>query len=155
MTPRPEPDIAFMRRVLSVLRGLSNQHEFPGMFWDQVVYREVHYDRFIHTDDGVPTCETAMCFAGWVVELSPDIGWAYDALTLRDNVRGTPDEEPVYLRADLTTARDPETGQELLADEYAQQRLGLTDRQATALFDSHNTLDDLAEIIDRIETGAL
>ncbi|MBF6333365.1 hypothetical protein [Nocardia transvalensis] len=156
MRQRPEPDIAFMRRVHTTLRDLPNWREYPGLYWDQGVFREVYVDRLVRTDTGEPMCETAMCFAGWAVELSPDITWAHDTMALRSMVRNTSDSEPVVLlRADLTTAHDSITGEQLRAAEYARRRLGLTHIQADELFGSDNSLHDLAEIIDRIEKGAL
>ncbi|WP_062989863.1 hypothetical protein [Nocardia anaemiae] len=156
MIRRATPDIRFARRVLDTIAHLPDHPHHPGMEWDQRAYRFIHIHDIIHADTGAPVCRTTMCFAGWVVELDPDVAWAYDSMTLR--TAGLADDTtcpPVQLAPDLTTARDLTTGRNLRASAYARRRLGLTVRQADELFFATNTLDDLTEAIDRIGKGQL
>ncbi|WP_067844499.1 hypothetical protein [Nocardia lijiangensis] len=156
MIRRPTPDIRFARRVLGTIRSLPDHSRYPGLGWDQWVYRVVDVRNVVHAEDGTPVCRTTMCFAGWVVELDRDVDWAYDSVTLRtlflndDTV-----SPPIQLSPDLTTARDLTTGANLTAHEYAERRLGLTARQSVELFLATSSLDDLAEALDRIERGTL
>ncbi|MFG1796736.1 hypothetical protein [Nocardia sp. NPDC049149] len=156
MIRRMVPDLRFARRVLDTITTLPDRHRHPGLEWNQDVYRAVDVDAVIHADTGAPVCRTALCFAGWVVQLDPDVDWAYDSMTLR--TAGLTDDTtwpPVHLHHDLTTARDLSTGDQLPAREYAKRRLGLSGLQASQLFLGANTLGDLAEIIDRIGKGQL
>lgn len=156
MIRRATPDIRFARKVIDTIASLPDQRRHPGLTWDQEFFRMVDVATIVRADTGAPLCPIAMCVAGWVVELDPDVGWAYDAMTLR--TAGLTDDTtmpPVRLDADLTTARDLATGKQLRAAEYAARRLGLSEPQAHEMFHSANTLDELTEIIDRIERGRL
>ncbi|MET7771415.1 hypothetical protein [Nocardia sp. NPDC005366] len=156
MIRRLAPDMRFATRVLTTIADLPDHPRHPGLTWDQTYYREVDVEDVVYADNGAPVCATAMCFAGWVVELDPEVDWAYDSMTLRVNeLTDHTTSPPITLSAGLTTAVDLSTGHRLYADEYAQRRLGLTSDQAATLFLWSNTLDDLAEIIDRISRGRL
>ncbi|WP_054812215.1 hypothetical protein [Nocardia arizonensis] len=156
MIRRPAPDIRFATRVLATIADLPNHPRHPGLSWDQGIYRRVEVHEIVHADTGAPVCATALCFAGWVVELDPEVDWAYDTMTLRTrHLAEDTVNPPVRLDWDLTTAVDLATGHRLYAHEYARRRLGLSDIQAETLFSSTNTLDDLAEIIARISGGRL
>ncbi|WP_225728878.1 MULTISPECIES: hypothetical protein [unclassified Nocardia] len=156
MIRRTSPDIRFARTVLDTIRALPNHTRHPGAVWDQWVYREVDIHGLVYADNGATLCRTAMCFAGWTVELDPDVGWVYDTMSLRiAGLVNTSGRQQIRVNPDLTTALDLATGQHLIARDYAQRRLGLTSRQATELFAATNTVDDLAEIIDRIGKGLL
>ncbi|MFI6045334.1 hypothetical protein ACIA8C_27140 [Nocardia sp. NPDC051321] len=156
MIRRATPDIRFARRVLDTIAALPDQRRHPGLEWSQDVYRAVDIDAVVYADTGTPVCRTALCFAGWVVQLDPDVGWAYDSMTLR--TAGLTDDTtrpPVQLEADLTTARNMATGKLLSARVYAKLRLGLTEPQAAQLFLGTNTLEDLTETVEAIDKGRL
>ncbi|MEV6324543.1 hypothetical protein AB0M45_25635 [Nocardia sp. NPDC051787] len=156
MIRRAIPDIRMMRRVVDTITTLPDHRRHPGLSWDQTVYREINIHEIVHSDTGAPVCRTALCFAGWVVELDPDVAWAYDSMSLRiAKLTDATVQPPVQLSPDLTTARDLTTGRQLLARDYATRRLGLNTVQANALFLATNTLDDLTEVIDRLEKGVL
>ncbi|WP_109523608.1 MULTISPECIES: hypothetical protein [Nocardia] len=156
MIRRLVPDTRFALRVLTTIADLPDHPRHPGLSWDQTFYRTVDVEEVVHADNGAPVCRTALCFAGWVVQLDPDVDWAYDTMTLRtrhltdDTVR-----PPVRLEWDLTTAVDLATGLRLHAHEYAERRLGLSHVQAGALFLGSNSIDDLADVIGRIGRGQL
>ncbi|GAA5087213.1 hypothetical protein [Nocardia iowensis] len=156
MIRRAVPDLGFARRVIDTIVALPDQARHPGLEWNQDVYRAVDIDAVIYADTGTPVCRTALCVAGWVVQLDPDVAWAYDSMTLRTaGLTDDTTQPPVQLAADLTTARDLTTGEQLPAREYAKRRLGLTELQAGQLFLGTNTLDDLTEIIEAIDKGRL
>lgn len=156
MIRRTSPDIRFATQVLTTITDLPNHPRHPGLSWDQTFYREVDVDDVVYADNGAPVCRTALCFAGWVVQLDPEVDWAYDSMTLRiQELTDDTASPPVTRSVSLTTAVDLATGHLLYADEYAQRRLGLTPDQAAALFLWSNSLEDLAEIIGRISRGHL
>ncbi|MGW4364567.1 hypothetical protein ACWEKT_02890 [Nocardia takedensis] len=156
MIRRTTPDIRFAMRVLTTIAELPNHPRHPGMSWDQTYFRTVYVGDVVCANNGAPMCATALCFAGWVVELDPDVDWAYDTMTLRNRHFAEDTGRPaVQQDLILTTAVDLATGHLLCADEYAERRLGLTHNQAMTLFQGSNTLDDLAEIIGSISKGAL
>ncbi|WP_280455540.1 hypothetical protein [Nocardia brasiliensis] len=156
MIRRAVLDLRFARRVLDTITALPDHRHHPGLEWHQDVYRAVDVDALIWADNGVPVCRTALCFAGWVVQLDPDVEWAHGSMAIRAaELPDDPARPPVHLPANLTTARDLTTGERLTAREYATRRLGLTELQAGQLFIGANTLDDLTDTIDRFDKGLL
>jgi len=96
-------------------------------------------------DDGDPMCHTAGCFAGHYVfsQGYTQFDWGQvliDGLVWHDR----------------ETLTNPATGKSLDISRiagFAANGLGLTSPEAEALFHSHNTLEDLKYLVDRIAAG--
>lgn len=109
------PDFELMDRVL-------DQISKNPKTWDQTTWRR-------------PTgneCGTAMCFAGWVADLSGAEWYS--------NTAGTVE----FAKVDVG-------GVPVWVDEYATAALGIKSWEAEQLFESSNTLDDLREIVEDLK----
>jgi len=105
--------------------------------WEQKTYRAFLADPIPRTD--LPgRCDTALCVAGWAIELSPEWRWLHEAPT-HD---GWDDDLVVP-----ATCPDPD-GNEVDAWEAGTDILGLTGDQANALFDAENSLQTVLAMID-------
>lgn len=126
MTEILEPNEPLLRKTLEHI-----QHH--PEHWDQLAYRHFLYPEGVKirkTINPAIECGTAMCFAGWACDIS--------GVTWRDHT---------------TSAILDEHGQIKSANDEARDLLGLTDRQAVALFDTGNTIADLERIVDDIIEG--
>ncbi len=83
-------------------------------------------------------CGTVCCIAGKAALLE---GWRPDFLSRAD----------VSDAFTITFERD---GSSRFADELAQEILGLTDQEASHLFRSENTVEQIEELIDKIVDGS-
>jgi hypothetical protein len=92
--------------------------------------RHVQELYYAYADRKGHACQTAGCFAGQRAFL--------------DGYR---------LGPSYTLERDGETLSDSAVGDYARRRLGLTDFQATVLFDPYNTIADLQEVVLAIAAG--
>ena len=122
------PNIEALREVLDTIHSTPMQSEtedgiLTSIEWDQEVYRESDSDN----------CSTALCFAGWTVELSRDWQWV------------SPHNDEAQ-HAD---------GRWASACEAATEILGLTEETADALFHAWNDLGEIGMIVAQIENGEI
>ena len=124
----PTPNVELLDRVLAVIKA-----DFDH--WDQSAWRQ----------PAVDGCGTALCYAGWACELDGGI-WA-----------AKPDE----LYSEYLVARDgepPEWHHDRVALVFVRDRaqavLGITDAEASALFQGSNGLADLRHQVNRIKARA-
>lgn len=109
------PDFELMDRVLDQITNHPQR-------WDQATWRR-------------PTgneCGTAMCFAGWVADLSGAEWYS--------NTAGSVE----FSKVDVG-------GEPVWVDEYATAVLGIKPWEAQHLYESSNTLDDIREIVEDLK----
>lgn len=152
---QPEPNIALLDKVLDQIQLTD---EWSQGDWRNVInYNEVR-------DEKADRCKTAMCFAGWAVEL--DGGkWLYSNKELAraiinnqtyrtDALHATAEE--IRAKTYYLTDHSLTDGQVPVVDAESRARsiLGLTTIEADSLFRGENSLEDLKRIVGDIKSGA-
>lgn len=117
------PNIEALEKVYDTIyvRQDDNSKDSQGRYWDQSTWRD--YDE----------CGTAMCFAGWAIELDP--GYSFNSHYVNGDI------------LDYVDVTDPE-GFVLTVQQAAREILGLTPEQGTELFLGTNEIEDIRAIID-------
>jgi hypothetical protein len=132
-----KPNIAKLEKVYTFIEAHQDR-------WDQSVWRELNDYDGPAADVSTDRCKTAMCFAGWAVELD-GCRW----------LERTPGEH-----GDLLLARKSDSADEVFfiggkplttALRRARQILGLSHQQAGNLFSGDNSLKDIRAFIDALK----
>lgn len=170
----PTLDVERLRRVVAHVKELARIQQTPGYIgdvWNQGVWRS-RVSEIAYTADP-NRCGTAMCLAGWTVELdaidrrlpspwafglrtaNPDQVWS-TALEI-ERANGDEYDNP-HVSYDVNWAgTDDKTGEEKYttpAALRAQYLLGLTDTEASILFHEIETdLGDLDREVERVIEG--
>jgi hypothetical protein len=126
MTP-PVPNVPLLRELRDAI--ITNPEHHDNTYWWKTRVGEYRGNA---PEPGQPLdCGTAMCAAGWVAYLT-GMRWVGDMGVRRPNSNHT-----------------------VSVDDYARRALGLTVSEATKLFASGNSQEDVLELIDLAEKRAV
>lgn len=142
-TNQPVIDVALLRKTLEHIEAHQNE-------WYQGSWR---------IPRTTSSCGTAMCFAGWATEIM-DGEWI--SRTGEYVIANEADREWVAglenggcdVFGDSMIRERPNGRGEIHCSYRARRLLGLSQKQANDLFSGRNDLDDLREIVDRLERAA-
>lgn len=136
-TNQPVLNIPLLRKVLEHIEAHQDE-------WEQSSWRLLDVDN--------NRCGTAMCFAGHAAHIM-GCDWSknHPEYVVADEADREWAEQQAHINLDVFEGE----GELMHACWRAQRLLGLTDEQRMELFAGGNDLDDLREMVDRFERGAL
>lgn len=126
--------------------------DFPDLDLDllELVLDKIDANPEIHDQQvyaGRGECGTAYCVAGWVTEMTKPVGWEFDW-----DARFMISIGALRYEAESFHITDGKGDDRSIAG-YAQEQLGLSEREAVLLFASENTRPQLRRMFEVLRAG--
>ena len=160
------PNVKLLREVMDLINEIENlQVEVDGKnrYWNQAIWRHFDDDFVLGYDENnvqivdysTDRCNTGMCFAGWVIELSKDnpdvdVRWKF---SLNDYIKAVKagDRMVDVIQEELTKVIF--NRKTLSAATVAQEILDIDGRDADYLFSGSNGIATLNRFVDNLCEG--